>query len=123
MDFMAKINTSGLRLTGPRQKILGILSKQSHPISFEEYSILDPHLDKSTFYRNMQTFESVNIVQGIESQEGRRYFELTDELHPHFICQTCHVITCLKPITTPIVNGYQINSIIYKGKCPQCFEY
>jgi Fur family transcriptional regulator, ferric uptake regulator len=122
MNLNERILLSGLRLTRPRQKILGVLSHQSHPISFEEYSFIDPLLDKSTFYRNMQTFENARIVQGIESDEGKRYFELTQELHPHFICQNCHTITCLHPITAPEVEGYHINSIIYKGYCPQCCE-
>jgi Fur family transcriptional regulator, ferric uptake regulator len=122
MDLTEKIHLSGLRLTQPRQKILTILSYQSQPISFEEYAVLDPALDKSTFYRNMQTFETANIIQGIESDEGRRYFELTDTLHPHFVCQSCHTISCLEPIPEPVLNGYHINSIIYKGNCPQCSE-
>ncbi|MDD2829523.1 MAG: transcriptional repressor [Sulfuricurvum sp.] len=122
MDLTEKIHLSGLRLTQPRQKILTILSHQSQPICFEEYSLLDPTLDKSTFYRNMQTFETANIIQGIESDEGRRYFELADTLHPHFVCQQCHTISCLEPIPAPVLNGYQINSITYKGNCPQCSE-
>lgn len=122
MNLFKKINSHGLRLTQPRQKILEILSGQSHPISFEEYSALDPLLDKSTFYRNMQTFETAHIVQGIESDEGKRYFELAHDLHPHFICQNCHTITCLQPIASPSIEGYQISSITYKGKCPLCSE-
>jgi Fur family ferric uptake transcriptional regulator len=120
MSLSSTIHLGGLRLTQPRQKILSILSQQSHPISYEEYAALDPHLDKSTFYRNMGTFETANIVHGIESEDGRRYFELIDELHPHFVCQHCHSIICLDPIASPQLDGYSVHSIIYKGICPQC---
>ncbi|MDP3300815.1 MAG: transcriptional repressor [Sulfuricurvum sp.] len=117
-----KITNHGLRLTIPRQKILSIFSYQTHPISFEEYASLDTTIDKSTFYRNMQTFEAANIIQGIESDEGKRYFELSEKQHPHFICQECHNITCLDETPFPILNGYHINTITYKGRCPQCFD-
>lgn len=122
MNIEEKISQNGFRLTTPRKKILSIFAQQHHPISFENYSLLDPSLDKSTFYRTMQTFENAHIIHGIESDEGKRYFELSDELHPHFICQRCHTIICLPPINTPKLTGYQINSITYKGVCPQCSE-
>lgn len=120
MTIDEKISANGFRLTAPRKKILSILSIQKQPISFEEYSILDPMIDKSTFYRTMQAFESANIISGIESDTGKRYFELSENIHPHFICQICHTITCLHP--QPIIpqEGYIIDSIIYKGRCSQC---
>jgi len=120
MTLDEKITLNGFRLTAPRKKILTIFAQQQHPISFEEYSAIDPAIDKSTFYRTMQTFEQANIISGIESDEGKRYFELSESVHPHFICHICHTITCLntQPIASP--QGYQIDSVIFKGKCPQC---
>lgn len=120
MNIDEKIHLKGLKLTQPRQKILTILTNHSRPMSFEDYAALDPLLDKSTFYRNMQTFETAQIVQGIESEDGRRYYEIIEEVHPHFICQKCHSITCFSPVNGPKISGYQINSITYKGICPKC---
>lgn len=121
MNIEEKVAQNGFRLTAPRKKILSIFAQQSHPISFENYTLLDPSLDKSTFYRTMQTFENAHIIHGIESDEGKRYFELIDELHPHFVCQNCHSIICLDPIASPQLDGYSVHSIIYKGICPQCY--
>lgn len=120
MTLDEKISANGFRLTAPRKKILTIMAKQNHPISFDEYHTLDPQIDKSTFYRTMQAFESANIISGIESTEGKRYFELLEKTHPHFICHTCHAITCLhpQPIATP--NGYTVDAVIFKGQCPLC---
>jgi Fur family transcriptional regulator, ferric uptake regulator len=122
MTLDEKISSNGFRLTAPRQRILAILAEQKHPISFEEYTSLDPLIDKSTFYRTMQAFESAHIISGIESDEGKRYFELSEDIHPHFICQNCHSIICLNP--QPIISpkGYTVDSIIYKGQCPQCSD-
>ncbi|MFZ2890022.1 Fur family transcriptional regulator [Sulfuricurvum sp.] len=122
MTLDEKITQNGFRLTAPRKKILSIFAQQKQPISFDEYTAIDPAIDKSTFYRTMQTFEQANIISGIESDEGKRYFELSESVHPHFICQHCHAITCLnsQPIVSP--KGYQIDSVIFKGKCPQCSE-
>jgi Fur family transcriptional regulator, ferric uptake regulator len=122
MTLDEKIALNGFRLTAPRKKILSILSKQQHPISFEDYTALDPKIDKSTFYRTMQTFEQASIINGIESDEGKRYFEFSETIHPHFICQNCHTITCLTPVSTVTLEGYHIESIIYKGRCPLCLE-
>lgn len=122
MTFEEKITLNGFRLTAPRKKILTLFAQQHRPISFEEYIALDPQIDKSTFYRTMQTFESAHIINGIESDEGKRYFELRETLHPHFICQTCHSITCLNPQPFHSPDGYTIDSIIYKGRCPLCSE-
>jgi Fur family transcriptional regulator, ferric uptake regulator len=120
MTLNEKIALNGFRLTAPRKKILSILAEQKQPISFEEYSTIDPLIDKSTFYRTMHSFESAHIINGIESSEGKRYFELSETIHPHFICQICHTITCLTP--QPIISpkGYTVDSILYKGRCPQC---
>lgn len=120
MTFEEKMTLNGFRLTSPRKKILSIFAEQKQPISFDEYSTLDPSIDKSTFYRTMQSFESAHIINGIESDEGKRYFELNETVHPHFICQTCHNITCLHPQPIISLSGYTINSIIYKGRCPLC---
>jgi Fur family transcriptional regulator, ferric uptake regulator len=120
MTLDEKISANGFRLTAPRKKILSIFAQMHHPISFEKYTSLDPLIDKSTFYRTMQTFEQANIINGIESDEGRRYFELADTLHPHFICQNCHTITCLHPQPVISPSGYTIDSVIYKGQCPLC---
>lgn len=120
MTLDEKIAINGFRLTAPRKKILALFAQQAHPISFEEYSAIDPHIDKSTFYRTMQSFEAAHIINGIESDAGKRYFELSDTIHPHFICQSCHTITCLKPQPIISLDGYTINSIIYKGICPIC---
>lgn len=120
MNIKEKIHLKGLKLTQPRQKILTILSDQAHPMSYEDYAAIDPNMDKSTFYRNMQTFETAQIVHGIESEDGRRYYEITDDVHPHFICQKCHSITCLSPVNAPKIAGFQISSVTYKGICPKC---
>lgn len=122
MTLDEKIALNGFRLTTPRKKILSILAAQKQPISFDDYSALDPMIDKSTFYRTMQSFESANIINGIESDEGKRYFEITETIHPHFICHVCHTITCLAPQPLVSPQGYTIDSVLYKGRCPQCSD-
>lgn len=122
MTLDEKIALHGFRLTAPRKKILSILATQKQPISFDEYAAIDPHIDKSTFYRTMQSFETAQIIHGIESDEGKRYFELSETLHPHFICQHCHTIACLPPQPIIAPQGYSVESVIYKGVCPQCLK-
>ena len=120
MTLDEKIALKGFRLTSPRKRILAIFAQQHHPISFVEYASLDPAIDKSTFYRTMQAFEQADIINRIESDEGKRYFELSGIFHPHFICQNCHMIECLRPQNVSMPEGYTIDAVIYKGVCPSC---
>lgn len=120
MTLFSKITQSGFRLTAPRRKIIDVLSAQLRPISFEEYASIDPETDKSTFYRTMQAFEHARLVSVIESEEGRRYFEISEDTHPHFVCQTCRAIRCLETIRPEVPAGYTVTQVIYKGICKEC---
>jgi Fur family transcriptional regulator, ferric uptake regulator len=91
-----------LRLTATRQALLASLLKASSPQSYDDLKA-STTMDKATFYRNMNTFESIGIVRRIESDDRKWYFEIATAAHAHFICEQCHRIECLKafPMDVP----------------------
>lgn len=122
MPFM-KIETiigqTDLKLTGARKELLEVLAKNAKPLSYEELKN-DISMDKATFYRNIAKFEEEGIVSSFEANDKKRYFEFQKTPHPHFVCSVCGKIECLKTLFSIDLEGYAIDAVIIKGKCPQC---
>lgn len=99
--------------------LLNILFQSAKPLCYEELK-KELAMDKTTFYRNMTTFEDAGIVNGFESEDKKRYFEISKTPHAHFVCKKCYEIECLNEI--PIVNmiGYKVDNFILNGICKSC---
>lgn len=119
MHLKELIHQKNLKFTPARENILKIFSNASQPLAYEDIKT-QLTMDKATFYRNMITFEKENILKSFESNDKKRYYELTQELHPHFICSLCHDIECLKQTIPFYLKGYTINNIVIHGVCPTC---
>lgn len=119
MNIENIIEEKKLKLTSARKELLEILSEENSPISFEDIkSRLS--MDKATFYRNISIFESESIVNSFESNDKKRYYELQNTPHAHFICNICNTIECLKNVEPVKLEGYKITDMIYKGICKLC---
>ncbi len=113
------MKNKNLRLTVARTELLEMLLKQNKPICYED---IKEHIsmDKATFYRNISRFEEKELVHSFEANDKKRYFEIKIDKHPHFMCNYCHTIEC---ITYPYIHpleGYIVESIIFKGRCSAC---
>ena len=119
MQIKNIIEEKNLKVTTARKELLEILSTQTKPISFDD--IKDKiNMDKATFYRNVSIFENESIVNSFESNDKKRYYELQEFPHAHFICNSCNKIECLeKPISIKL-EGYTITDMIFKGMCKEC---
>jgi len=114
------IKQKNLKLTDARRELLEILVKESKPISFED--IKDKiNMDKATFYRNISKFETNNLINSFESNDKKRYYELKNIPHSHFICNICNTIECLKEEDIAL-KGYKVLDVIYKGVCKGCIQ-
>ena len=81
-------NTAKIKLTTARKSILDILATSKKPLSYED--LKDKiFMDKATFYRNISFFEDQNLINSFESNDKKRYFEIKDKEHIHFICSNC----------------------------------
>ncbi len=89
------IRNAGLKVTGPRVKILGVLKKaQARHVSAEEvYKLLleaGEEIGLATVYRVLTQFESAGLVRRRHFEGGYSVFELSQEgHHDHIVCVNC----------------------------------
>lgn len=110
---------SQLKLTTAGKEILEILSSSSKPLSYEDMKN-DISMDKATFYRNIIKLQEENLVNGFESNNKKRYFEIKKNPHAHFICTVCNSIECLNILKDLTISNGTVENIIIKGKCRKC---
>ncbi len=113
------IEEKELRLTSARREFLEILIHENRPISFEDVKN-KIQMDKATFYRNALKFEKESIINSFESNDKKKYYELQETPHAHFICNRCNTIECLKNVEPITIEGYVIEDMIFKGICNNC---
>ncbi len=119
MNIASITNNKNINLTTARKAILNILLDSKKPLSYEDLKdSLD--MDKATFYRNIIKFEEANIISSFESNDKKRYFEIQQTKHSHFICTSCSQIECIHENLNFNLTGYRIDNILIKGICPDC---
>jgi Fur family ferric uptake transcriptional regulator len=89
-----ELKKAGLKVTGPRLKILHILETTSRHMSAEDIykTLLEMGEDVglATVYRVLTQFESAGFVIRHHFEEGLSVFELDDgEHHDHLVCVKC----------------------------------
>lgn len=115
------VEEKNLKLTSARREFLEILIHEKKPISFEDVKN-KIQMDKATFYRNALKFEQESIINSFESNDKKKYYELHETPHAHFICKQCNTIECLKNIDNIAIEGYIIEDMIFKGTCNKCTQ-
>ncbi|CAA6807708.1 MAG: Peroxide stress regulator / Ferric uptake regulation protein [uncultured Sulfurovum sp.] len=119
MKLEELIKNKKLKFTPARQMLLEIFSKASQPLAYEDIKS-QITMDKATFYRNVTTFEASGILNGFESNDKKRYYEMTDKQHAHFICSECHNVECLDEELQFTLKDYKVDNIIVYGVCKKC---
>ena len=112
MDALKLLQEHKIALTNLRLQMLEILSSANKPLSFDDFAL---EANKTTFYRNIELFESKGIVSKT-SLERKSFYELASVAKAHFVCDVCHTITDFK---MPHIKG-KIRSLIAKGVCDDC---
>jgi Fur family ferric uptake transcriptional regulator len=119
MSIETIIEETNLRRTSARKELLELFQEYKRPISFEDVKE-SINMDKATFYRNVSKFQEESIINSFESNDKKRYYELRENPHAHFICNMCNTIECLADVKLPKFHGYKIIDSIYKGLCKKC---
>ncbi|DAB29501.1 MAG TPA: Fur family transcriptional regulator [Sulfurimonas sp. UBA12504] len=119
MQIEKIIEEKNLKLTTARKELLEIFVVSSKPLCFEDVKS-KLSMDKATFYRNVSKFEAETILNSFESNDKKRYYEINESAHAHFVCKRCNKIECLKEKLTYELRGYIIEDMILKGVCKQC---
>ncbi len=88
--IIERCEARGLRLTGQRRTIAGVLEDaDDHPDVEELYaraSAADPNISLATVYRTVKLFEEAGILEKLEFGDGRaRYEDAERDHHDHLI--------------------------------------
>lgn len=105
-----KINVTDLRLL-----IIDELIKSKDALCYDDFA---SKMNKTTFYRNIELFESNNLLLKIEIN-GKGYYKLNTGSNALFVCDICHHT---KGIDLPKIDNLHINSVLIKGVCDECEE-
>jgi len=129
------LKSKQIKITAQRVEILDEIINTNHPFSVNElHSKLKPDLniDLATVYRFINLLTKSEIIREVVNSDGFQYFELAcvhHPLHPHFICENCKNISCLKNLNSlDAVNlgSYTGNNLVRKislnftGICSKC---
>ena len=92
--WIERLQSTGMKLTAPRQAILEYLHNQSHPITNREiYNGISNDCDLASVYRSISLFIKIGFVQQFDFGDGIARFELvepgSDSHHHHIICNEC----------------------------------
>ncbi len=120
MKIETLIKEKNIKLTTARVKLLERLQESDRPLCYEEIRH-DISMDKATFYRNISKFEEEGILNAFESNDKKRYFEIKQTPHAHFVCVTCNGVECVQNIEFTLPQ-YAIQNVIINGICPGCQE-
>lgn len=121
MKLQELITNKNLKLTNARREILEILINSNKPLSYEDVKE-DISMDKATFYRNIIKFEENGLISTFESNDKKRYYEIQESEHSHFICNKCSKIECLHEQFNLKIENHKIDTIIIKGLCSNCIN-
>jgi Fur family ferric uptake transcriptional regulator len=124
------------RSTPVRKAILQILEEGDVPLSVPEIQVflnergLSPN--KTTLYRQMETFVKNNMVEGVSLKNSVVYYEKKRKHHHHFVCSICESITCIQDddVERAIKNmerslkreGFFVKNhhFFFEGRCQKC---
>jgi len=134
-ELAARLRRKSRKLTGPRQAILEILRRQSHPLSNKEIFAALPKkdCDLATVYRSMHLLEGMGMVKRFDLGDGVARFELLKEgddgHHHHLVCTRCAEVVELEECFTgeleekiAVRNGFKAitHKLEFFGICPEC---
>jgi len=132
----AELHALGLRVTGPRLAVLGLLRLAGRPLSHgevaDELGTLD--WDRATIFRNLVKLCEVGLVRISSHAGGLTRYEAIREhghehLHAHFSCNRCGRVECLAGAELPLPTDVDWREAVRDaevqvlGTCPTCRQH
>ncbi|MEM6796396.1 MAG: Fur family transcriptional regulator [Acidobacteriota bacterium] len=133
-EARAWLQRSGLRVTGPRLAVLGLLAEADRPLSHTEVleRLGETDWDPATIYRNLIKLREAGVAAVVSRIEGIDRYALAgeqsdDHRHPHFLCEDCGRVACLPSELTdsmaldgPWAESIKRAAVQLLGACPDC---
>jgi Fe2+ or Zn2+ uptake regulation protein len=132
------LTKAGLRRTPVRMGVLSLLASARTPLDVPQIlAKLPDHTDAVTVYRTLNTFTRKKLVHRIRGEDRSWRYALgnseaahPEHRHPHFVCETCGKVECLKDADIPpsfvrslgVAPRYQVSypEVVLHGTCPRC---
>ncbi len=127
------LRQAGLKSTMTRVAVLRQLWSETRPVSHSDLVQSLEHVgDQATIYRSLVSFVESGLARvastasGIARYEPIKEGEGSHEVHPHFVCKSCGVVTCLpKSTVTTTVDPLwrerlQQAQMQFVGQCTEC---
>jgi len=126
-----------LRRTPVRAGVLEVLAKAVRPMgAVEILEKLPSGTDTVTVYRTLNTFTQKGVAHRVRGEDRVWRYALGDphetaaHQHPHFVCEECGKVECLKDAEIPssfiaslgVGGKYAIHypEVVLHGVCPRC---
>ncbi|XXQ67353.1 ferric iron uptake transcriptional regulator [Neisseriaceae bacterium B1] len=135
MDNITQLKDNGLKVTGPRLKILDLFERHedAHLSAEDVYRILldeGIEIGVATIYRVLTQFEQADILVRHHFETGKAVYELNKGgHHDHLVCVKCGMVTefhneQIEALQDKIAqdNGYRIvdHALYMYGVCSPC---
>lgn len=138
INLEAKLAAHDIRPTAVRLLVLEALGEDNRAYSLSELEAKLGTVDKSSIFRTLTLFWEQNVVHRIEDSQGQtRYAPCSEgclchdhheglaDLHPHFECERCGRVWCIREEALPEValpEGFHLHTASYvlRGLCPKC---
>ena len=127
------LKSGNIKITSQRISILNEIIKLEKPFNANDlYVILKNKIDLATIYRVFGIFKESGIIREVAHKGDVLYYELScihHPVHPHFICDNCRSIICLKELQSKdstALSRYTKEltvrdiSINFNGLCKKC---
>ncbi len=134
----AQLKQAGLRVTPVRVGVIEVLRKSSQPMDVPGIlAKLPAYTDAVTVYRTLNTFTKKQMVHRVRGEDrswryaiGEADVDRRAHRHPHFVCESCGKVECLKDAEIPrafvrslhLDERYAVSypEVVLHGVCPKC---
>lgn len=127
------IKSKGLKVTPARLAVIESLNSSSKPLDVSDIlKFLEKKkiaADQATIYRIIESFYSLGLINRLQFQEKKFYYESVREEHHHAICTNCGVIEDISGCSIDDLEkniertkGFTVNkhSLEFFGICRDC---
>jgi Fur family transcriptional regulator, ferric uptake regulator len=132
--FEALLEKHHLKKTGPRLKVLSMLSAKNVATSQPDLEGVMNDIDRVTLYRILNAFEEKGIIHKVFDLNGTANYAMCSsncgenhhhDEHLHFNCSSCKNVYCLDDLHLPHIDlpaGFKPEgfTLYATGLCPKC---
>ena len=134
IDFGDLLQKHRLKKTGPRLKVLSMLSAKNVATSQPDLEGIMIDIDRVTLYRILNAFEEKGIIHKVFDLNGTANYAMCSpacdedhhhDEHLHFNCTSCKNVYCLDDLILPAIklpDGFKPEgfTLYASGLCPKC---